>query len=132
MPILWKEKFVSINDASRAHRFSYHRLLDIKHMVIVTYFSRGNPLSPHSLLFPISSKGSFIYTFPWTGQHIPQSLMDQFANSVDVIGCLLELSSAVTHASLVRTPDPSNRKQMLYPVSHLVQSNHKKRGKMGE
>ena len=25
---------------------------------------RGNPLLPHGLLFPISSKGSFIYTIP--------------------------------------------------------------------
>ena len=30
-------------------------------MVIVTYFFSGNPLSPHRLLFLISSKGSFIY-----------------------------------------------------------------------
>ena len=44
------------NDASRAHRFSYGQLLGIKH--------RGNVLLPHSLLFPISSKGSFICIFP--------------------------------------------------------------------
>ena len=28
---------------------------------------RGNPLSPHGLLFSISSKGSFICTNPQTG-----------------------------------------------------------------
>ena len=28
---------------------------------------RGNPLMPHGLLFPISSKGSFICTIPKTG-----------------------------------------------------------------
>ena len=28
---------------------------------------RGNPLPPHELLFPISSKGSFICTIPQTG-----------------------------------------------------------------
>ena len=28
---------------------------------------RGNPLLPHGLLFPISSKGSFICTIPQTG-----------------------------------------------------------------
>ena len=33
-------------------------LLDVKHMVIVTYFFRANLLSPHRLFFPISSKGS--------------------------------------------------------------------------
>ena len=47
--------------------FSYHRLLDIKHIIIVTYFLRENPLSSHSLLFLISSKGSFICTFHQTG-----------------------------------------------------------------
>ena len=35
-------------------------------MVIVTYFFRGNLLSPHRLLFPISNKESFICTFPQT------------------------------------------------------------------
>ena len=38
---------------------------------------RGNPLPPHGLLFPISSKGSFICTIPQTGQHIPQPLLHQ-------------------------------------------------------
>ena len=33
---------------------------------------RGNPLPPHGLHFPISSKGSFICTIPQTGQHIHQ------------------------------------------------------------
>ena len=28
---------------------------------------KGNPLPPHGLLFPISSKGSFICTIPQTG-----------------------------------------------------------------
>ena len=42
-------------------------------MVIVTYFFRGNPLSPHMILLPISSKESFRSTFPHTGQHSPQS-----------------------------------------------------------
>ena len=41
------------------------------------HFFRGSPLSPHRLLFPVSSKGSFICTFPQTGQHISQPLMDQ-------------------------------------------------------
>ena len=41
-------------------------------MAIVTYFFRGNPLLPHRLLFPINSKGSFVCTFPQTGQPIPE------------------------------------------------------------
>jgi hypothetical protein len=38
---------------------------------------KGNQLPPHRLLFPISSKGSFICTLPQTGQHIPRPLMNQ-------------------------------------------------------
>ena len=33
-------------------------------MVTLTHFLEGNPLPPHRLLFSISSKGSFICTFP--------------------------------------------------------------------
>ena len=38
---------------------------------------KGNPLPPHRLLFPISSKGSFICTIPQTGYHIPRPLLHQ-------------------------------------------------------
>ena len=79
--IYWKKrkgKFVLFKHTSREPYFSYHRLLDIKHMVIMTYFFKGNLLSPHRLLFPISSKGSFICTFPQTRQHTPQPLVDHW------------------------------------------------------
>ena len=38
---------------------------------------RGNPLPPHGLLFPISSKGSFICTITQTGYQIPWQLLHQ-------------------------------------------------------
>ena len=38
---------------------------------------RGNPLPPHELLFPISSKGSFICIIPQTGYHITRPLLHQ-------------------------------------------------------
>ena len=38
---------------------------------------KGNPLLPHRLLFPISSKGSFICTIPQTGKYIPRALLHQ-------------------------------------------------------
>ena len=38
---------------------------------------RENPLPPHGLLFPISSKGYFICNIPQTGQHIPRTLLHQ-------------------------------------------------------
>ena len=63
--LVGKLKFVLFNDATGTHWFlSYHRLLDVIHMVTLTHFLEGNPLPPHRLLFSISSKGSFICTFP--------------------------------------------------------------------
>ena len=46
----------------------YLWLYDVGHMVKEYSDSkRGNPLQPHGLLFPISSKGSFICILPQTG-----------------------------------------------------------------
>ena len=46
----------------------YLRLYGVRHLVKDHSDSeRGNPLPPHRLLFPISSKGSFICTIPQTG-----------------------------------------------------------------
>ena len=46
----------------------YLRLYGVRHMVKDHSDSgKGNPLPPHRLLFPISSKGSFICTIPQTG-----------------------------------------------------------------
>ena len=43
------------------------RLYGVGHMVKDhSHSERGNPLSPHGLLFPINSKGSFICTIPQT------------------------------------------------------------------
>ena len=42
---------------------------------------KGNLLLPHGLLFPISSKGSFIYIIPQTGYDIPQPLLHQLWNT---------------------------------------------------
>ena len=46
----------------------YLRLYGVRHMVKDNSDSeRGNPLPPHGLLVPISSKGSFICIIPQTG-----------------------------------------------------------------
>ena len=56
---------VLFNDALNTF---YLRLHGVRHMVKDHLDSeRGNPLPPHRLLFPISSKGSFICTIPQTG-----------------------------------------------------------------
>ena len=58
----WKEGNVLFNDALNTF---YLRLYGVRHMVKDHSDSeRGNPLPPHGLLFPISSKGSFICTIP--------------------------------------------------------------------
>ena len=60
-----KEGNVFFNDALNAF---YLRLYGVRHMVKDHSDSeRGNPLTPHGLLFPISSMGSFICTTPQTG-----------------------------------------------------------------
>ena len=60
-----KEGNVLFNDALNTF---YLRFYGVRHMVKDHYYSeKGNPLPPHRLLFPINSKGSFIYTIPQTG-----------------------------------------------------------------
>ena len=60
-----KEGNVLFNDALNTF---YLRLYGVGHMVKEQSDNeRGNPLPPHRLLFPISSKGSFIYITPQTG-----------------------------------------------------------------
>ena len=59
-----KEVFL-FNDALNTF---YLRLYGVRHMVKDHSDSeRENPLPPHGLLFPISSKGSFICIIPQTG-----------------------------------------------------------------
>ena len=59
-----KEGNVLFNDALNTF---YLRLYGVRHMVKDHPDNeRGNPLPPHRLLFPISSKGSFICTIPQT------------------------------------------------------------------
>ena len=66
--IFWlerKEGNVLFNDTLNTF---YLRLYGIRHMVKDHSDSdRGNPLPPHGLLIPISSKGSFICIIPQTG-----------------------------------------------------------------
>ena len=60
-----RERNVLFNDALNTF---YLRLFGVRHMVKDHSDSeRENPLPPHGLLFPISSKGSVICTIPQTG-----------------------------------------------------------------
>ena len=70
-----KEGNALFNDALNTF---YLRLYGVRHMVKYhTDSDRRNPLPPHGLLFPISSKGYFTCTTPKTGLHIPQPFLHQ-------------------------------------------------------
>ena len=63
--LVWKEGNVLFNNVLNTF---YLRLYGIGHMVKDHSDSKiGNPLPPHGLLFPISSKGSFICIIPQAG-----------------------------------------------------------------
>ena len=66
------------------HSTFYLRLYGVGHMVKDHSDSeRRKPLPPHGLLFPISSKGSFICTIPQTGQlHEPTDRDEQQADCI--------------------------------------------------
>ena len=69
----WRERNVLFNDALNTFHL---RLYGVGHMVKDHSDSeRRNPLPPHRLLFPISSKGSFIC-------HIPQVVSVRTAESM--------------------------------------------------
>ena len=60
-----RERNVLFNDALNTF---YLRIYGVRHMVKdYSDSERGNLLLPHGLLFPISSKGSFICSIPQTG-----------------------------------------------------------------
>ena len=60
-----KEKNVLFNDTLNT---LYSPLYGVGHMVKDHSDSeKGKMLPPHGILFPISGKGSFIYTIPQTG-----------------------------------------------------------------
>ena len=87
-----KEGNVLFNDALNTF---YLQLYGVKHMVKDHSDSeRGNPLPPHGLLFPISSKGSFICTIPQTEReqgvvaiHLPIGFLKTRSGSEPVPRC---------------------------------------------
>ena len=60
-----KERKFLFNDALNTFDL---RLYGVGHNIVKNHSDceRGNPLPPHGLLLPISSKGSFIFTIPQT------------------------------------------------------------------
>ena len=92
----------------------YLRLYGVTHVVKDHSDSeRGNPLPPHGLLFPLSSKCSFICTIPQTGQHIPRPLLHQSWNT----GWNEKWLSGSTMKD--RSDDPSLHERTLLPRSYV-------------
>ena len=97
--LIWWDGHVLFNNTLNTF---YLRLYGIRHMVKDHSDSkRGNPLPPHGLLFPISSKGPFICIIPQTGYHIPQPLLHQLwrlagtRNSLITMGPLIWWESCI-------------------------------------
>ena len=67
---------------------------------------RGNPLPPHRLLFPISSKGSFICTSPQTGLCYTSR------------GALAETKNS-SNSMKDRSDNPSHDERTLLPQSYI-------------
>ena len=88
----------------------YLRLYDVGHMVKDHSDSeRGNPLPPHGLLFPISSKVVFLYA----SSHIPQPLLHQSWRT----GWNKKWLSGSTMRD--RPGDPSHHTRTLLPRSYI-------------
>ena len=76
---------------------------------------RGNPLPPHGLLFPIHSKGSFIYIHHPTGR-----ITHTTAFVTPVVGHWLEREIAQwVHSMKDRSDDPSHHERTLLPRSYI-------------
>ena len=75
LPLSYKGN-VLFNDALNTF---YLRLYGVRHMIKYHSDSESRNLLPplHGLVFPISSKGSFICIIPQRGQNIPQPLLHQ-------------------------------------------------------
>ena len=80
---------------------------------------RGNLLPPHGLLFPISSKGSFICT-------IPDRLTHTTGFVTPVVEHWLEQEIAQwVHPMKDRSDDPSHRERTLFPRSYTISNGRK-------
>ena len=92
----------------------YLRLYGVKHVVKDHSDSkRGNPLPPHRLLFPISSKGSFICI-------IPDRITHTTAVVTSVVEHWLEREIAQwVHPMKDRSDNPLHHERMLLPRSYI-------------
>ena len=96
-----KEGHVLFNDALN---------IGVRHMIKDHSDSeKGNPLPPHRLLFPISSKGYFICTIPQAGKHNTYS-REALAGT---------RNSSMGSTMKDRSDDPSHQERTLLPRSYI-------------
>ena len=107
-----KEGNVLFNDALNTF---YLRLYGVRHMVKDHSDSeKGNPLPPHRLLFPISSKGSFYM------HHPTDRITHTTAFVTPVVEHWLEREIAKwVHSMKDRSDDPSHHERTLLPRSYI-------------
>ena len=75
-----------------------------------SYWERGNPLLPRGLLFPISSKGSFICTIPQTTTAFVTPVMEHWLER--------EIAQWV-HFMKDQSDDPLHHERTLLPQSYI-------------
>ena len=99
---------VLFNDA---HNTFYLRLYGVGHMVKDHSESdRGNPLPPHELLFPISSKGSFYIYHP----------TDRIRHTTAFVTPVVEREIAQwVHSMKDRSDDPPHHERTILPRSYI-------------
>ena len=109
--VSFMEGNVLFNDALNTF---YLRLHGVRHMVKDhSDNEKGNPLPPHRLLFPISSKGSFICT-------IPHRITHTTAFVTPVVEHWLErLIAQWVHPMKDRSDDPLHHERTLLPRSYI-------------
>ena len=109
-----KPSNVLFNDAPNTF---YLRLYGVGHIVKdYSVSERGNPLLSHGLLFPVSSKSSFICIISHTGQDIPRALIHQSWrtgwNEKKLNGSTM----------MDRSENPSHHERTLLPRSYMDES----------
>ena len=109
--LLGRKEMFLFNDALNTF---YLRLYGVRHMVKDHSDSeKGNLPPPHSLLFPISSKGSFICT-------IPDRITHTTAFVIPVVEHWLKRKIAQWfHSMKDRSDDPSHHERTLLPRRYV-------------
>ena len=109
-----KERNILFNSK---HFFCGYMALDIWKRA--TQIARGNLLQSHRLLFPTSSKGSFINPIPWTGYNVlcytsHRVLAGTISNSMLNGSTMMDRSDASSHHEQMQYYGGTSRSNVLF------------------